>query len=310
MSEHLSPRERALLDALQRDDTPDGSEQRRVKQRVFAELGLGVVGGALVATATATSHAAPASGIAATAAGAAKASGAAKAAGATKAAGVANAGLQSATNVAAQAPAALSLGASALGGGIGTAVSSGGVATSGLAAVAAKLGTTKMVLGLVAALATAGGTALWSAQHLPVAATTPPSVTVLRVPDHPTPDVVDLAVEATLSAPVESLRPSPPRAPRAPSTRSTLDDEAHLLTQAQQKIAQGDANAALSVLSEHQRQFPRGTLSLERQATFAIARCLSGQTSRGKTDALRFRRQHPNSPMVKRLESACQLPAP
>jgi outer membrane protein assembly factor BamD (BamD/ComL family) len=89
-----------------------------------------------------------------------------------------------------------------------------------------------------------------------------------------------------------------------------LEEEAQLLGTAQQRISQGDARGALSVLAEHQKQFPRGALSLERQATVAIAHCLSGQTSKGRGEAERFRRKHPNSPMVKRLESACKLESP
>jgi outer membrane protein assembly factor BamD (BamD/ComL family) len=89
-----------------------------------------------------------------------------------------------------------------------------------------------------------------------------------------------------------------------------LEEEAQLLATAQQRISQGDARGALSALGAHQKQFPRGALSLERQATFAIAHCLSGQTSRGRGEAERFRRKHPSSPMVKRLESACKLESP
>lgn len=266
MSEHLSPHERALLDALQRDDTPDVGAQRRVKQQLFAELGLGVAGGALIAGATATSHAAPASGIVATGA-------------TTGTAGT--------------------LGAA----------SAGTSTAGGLAALVAKLGTAKVVLGLTAALATAGGTALWSRVNAPEATTA--SVAASSQAAYVSPIPPEPVVPEVPAAPLSEVKTAAaPSRPRTANSRSSLEDEAQLLAQAQQKISQGDARGALSVLSEHQREFPRGTLSLERQATFAIARCLAGQTTRGRADAVRFRRQHPNSPMVKRLESACQLPAP
>src|SRR5690606_25581784 len=93
-------------------------------------------------------------------------------------------------------------------------------------------------------------------------------------------------------------------------SKSSLREEAQLLAQAHQRISQGNPQAALSVLLDHQKRFPRGTLGLERQATLAVARCLAGETTRGRAEAERFRRKHPNSPMVKRLESACQLSKP
>jgi hypothetical protein len=287
MSEHLSPHERALLDALQRDDTPDVGAQRRVKQQLFAELGLGVAGGALIAGATATSHAAPASGIVAT--------------GTTQLAG--QLATQSAANVATHAAATTGT-AGTLG-----AASAGASTAGGLAALAAKLGTAKVVLGLTAALATAGGTALWSRANAPEA-TTVAAVVASDQAAHVSPTPPEPAALEVAAAPLPEVKAVTPSRSRVASSRSSLEDEAQLLAQAQQKISQGDARGALSVLSEHQREFPRGTLSLERQATFAIARCLAGQTTRGRADAVRFRRQHPNSPMVKRLESACQLPAP
>src|SRR5690606_11267650 len=108
--------------------------------------------------------------------------------------------------------------------------------------------------------------------------------------------------------------PAKPQARRPRATdvvandpQSTLHDEAALLAVAQQRISQGDPRGALTALVEHRTRFPQGALSLERQATTALARCLSGQMAQGRSEAERFRRQHPNSPMVKRLESACKL---
>lgn len=290
MSDHLSPHERALLDALQRADTPDIGEQRRVKQRVFTELGLGAVGITAATVASQVSHAAPASGIAI------------KAATTGAAQGVA----QGSTGVATTS----ALGASATG-----AATSGGFA----AALLAKVGTTKLVLGLTAALTTAGGTAAWwtHVQEATSTSVATPTVAATSVQHaNPEPAVADLPVaseliEAPRKASTRRLRSmdSSPAAERA-APKSSLEEEAQLLATAQQRISQGDASGALSVLAAHQKQFPRGALSLERQATVAIAHCLSGQTSRGRGEAERFRRKHPNSPMVKRLESACKLESP
>lgn len=260
MSDQLPPHARALLTALQREDTPDAEEQRRVKQQVFARLGLGAIGAAAATTTTVASHAT------------------------TSAAGsVATAGTS--------------------GGGLGS-------------LLAAKLGTAKVVLGLTAALATAGGAALLSRTNVETTEVT-----------QPTPAFSHGVFPASSEAPAlppepvaeEQATPEPsaaqPKATRGtgsatgnrPSSPSSLEEEAQLLSQAHQQVSQGNPRAALTVLLEHQRRFPRGTLSLERQATLAVARCLAGDTTRGRADAERFRRKHPNSPMVKRLESVCQL---
>lgn len=296
MSDHLSSHERALLDALQRADTPDAGEQRRVKQRVFAELGLGAVGITAATVASQVSHAAPAAGAVALK-------------GAT-------------TGAAAQAPALMGGGAagSAVGTtgvgstGLGTTAALGAGATSAAAsggfgsALLAKAGAAKLMLGLTAALATAGGSAAWWSQQQEVAAPALPSTATAPQPQPANPP------PAALETPDEPLSEDVPRktsvrrsAAQQLAPKSTLEEEAQLLAMAQQRISQGDAKSALDVLAEHQRRFPRGALSLERRATVAIAHCLSGQTSRGRGEAERFRRKHPNSPMVKRLESACKL---
>lgn len=304
MSDHLSPHERAMLDALQRSDTPDSTEQRRVKQRLFAELGLGVAGAATATAASHVSHAAAAT----TSSGGAVSTGAAVASGA-------GAG----SNVGA---------AATLGAGTTSTAAAGGF-TSGLLA---KLGAAKLALGLGAVLTTAGGTAVWwssqSASPLAVSSAAgssaagssaavssaagmqsspnapPVLVNPATLPEGP---VVEAAskVDSTRPRGAESSTP-----PGRPTLKSSLEEEAQLLAAAQQRISQGDPRGALSVLSQHAKQFPRGALSLERQATVAIAHCLSGQTARGRGEAERFRRKHPNSPMVKRLESACKLDSP
>ncbi len=294
MSDHLSPHERAMLDALQRSDTPDSTEQRRVKQRLFAELGLGVAGAATATAASQVSHAAAAT----TSSGGAVSTGAAVASGA-------GAG----SNVGA---------AATLGAGTTSTTAAGGF-TSGLLA---KLGAAKLALGLGAVLTTAGGTAVWwssqstsplavssaagsSAAGMQSSPNAPPVlVNPATLPEEP---VVEAASKVVSTRPRGAESSTPPG---RPTLKSSLEEEAQLLATAQQRISQGDPRGALSVLSQHAKQFPRGALSLERQATVAIAHCLSGQTARGRGEAERFRRKHPNSPMVKRLESACKLDSP
>jgi outer membrane protein assembly factor BamD (BamD/ComL family) len=99
-------------------------------------------------------------------------------------------------------------------------------------------------------------------------------------------------------------RPFKPR-PRA----SSLQEEAQLLARAHRAINGGNPRAGIAVLLEHQQRFPAGTLRLERQSALAIARCQSGELQRGQAEARRFKKQHPSSPMLQRLETACKLAA-
>lgn len=306
MSDQLPPHARALLTALQHEDTPNADEQRRMKQQVFARLGLGAVGAATIAS-TVASHAAATSTVASQAA---------------------------ASSTVASHAATTSVAGSAVGAG----TSSGGF----VSLLAAKLGTAKVAVGLTVALATAGGTALWSRTYqeppavtdtapgintAPITNTAPmmnPPVDTAPTPSHNVvPAVPDPPLPPPASTPEVLVAPQPETVESIPTPRrkgaanqnglaprSSLEAEAELLAQAHQKISLGNPQGALTVLREHQKRFPRGTLSLERQATLAVARCLAGETTRGRTEAERFRRTHPNSPMVKRLELACQLSKP
>jgi hypothetical protein len=338
MSDQLPPHARAMLDALQREDTPDSAEQRRVKQQVFARLGLGAIGAVTATASSVVSHAA------------------------TTASSTAVGGAAMATS---GASAGSPLGAAV--GSVGAGTASAGTAGAGTTAatgitslLAAKLGTTKLVLGLTTVLATAGGAALLSetllsetllsetqssrthsaeatlsdarssrAQSTEHRATPAPSVAASPIVSR---QIVRDAQGPTEAPQLPHVEQNPPgsrslvtadaasRAPEAvsqsrssgarPAPTSSLQEEAQLLGLAHQKISQGQPAAALSVLTEHQRRFPRGTLALERQAAFAVAHCLNGETSRGRAEAERFRRKYPTSPMVKRLVSACQLSEP
>ncbi len=296
MSDQLSPDERRLLDALQLDDTPDAAEQQRVKRRLFAQLGLGVatVAGSAAVGSTAVAPTAQAASLAPSAAGIAGASGSAAgtSAGAAGCAGV-------------------------------TGVASGAAKATTWGALATKLGTVKGVLGVTVALG-AGGGAVWSmtADSPPPDPETPVVESRAAAPQDPSPNVAPDSAEAEPTEPESAETDEAPepttQAPRATPkskrttiaspTTSDVEAEAKLLSEAQRAIARGDSSRALGLLLKHQKTFPNGTLRLERQAALAIARCQAGQLERGRKDAERFRDAHPNSPMVRRLESACSLP--
>ncbi len=309
MSDQLSPYERQLLDALQADDTPDASEQQRVKQRVFSQLGLGV---ATVAASAAVGSTVQSAAALPTAAGVAQVGAAAGAQSGAAAAG---------GSVAAAGSGSAAMGAAAGGG----AVAGANSATAGwVAVVTAKLGTVKGIVGLSVALAAAGGGTLvaLTGSYDPVTppaqvseADAPPAPPLLDTPAVETErDVEGESAEALAATNVVHPPPAAPKRVTKPKASemgrpgpSSLQEESALMSRAQQAIGSGRPKQAIGLLLEHQKRFPSGTLRLERQAALAIARCQSGQVARGAQEAARFREAHPNSPMVQRLETACKL---
>jgi hypothetical protein len=93
--------------------------------------------------------------------------------------------------------------------------------------------------------------------------------------------------KATAAPPVEhelAIEPLPPvEAPAAtPSSRRPADrlaEEVAILSRAETELHAGRYAGALRVLEEHQRKFPRGTLSQERTAARIRALCGLGRTS-------------------------------
>ncbi len=89
---------------------------------------------------------------------------------------------------------------------------------------------------------------------------------------------------------------------------SSLKQEAALLGRAQAALQSGDTREAISALMQHQKEYPRGLLSGEREAALAIALCQSGDLVRGQKQAQRFLSKSSESPMVQRLRATCKLP--
>jgi len=109
-----------------------------------------------------------------------------------------------------------------------------------------------------------------------------------------------------------SARGSTHRAPHAnrASLQNGADDveaELVLLTEAQQALERGDANAALQALARHGRAHPLGALAVEREGLRAIASCAAKRDD-GRALAERFVARNPNSPLVARVTAACLSP--
>jgi hypothetical protein len=92
-----------------------------------------------------------------------------------------------------------------------------------------------------------------------------------------------------------------PADPTPPAAGNDSASEVALITQAQALLDQ-HPEAALAVLLEHARHFPRGLLAEERDVLRFDAERALGHTAQAIADAQAFCAQHPASPQVRRLE--------
>jgi hypothetical protein len=88
----------------------------------------------------------------------------------------------------------------------------------------------------------------------------------------------------------------------APRAQDRLAQEVALLARATSDLRAGRAADALKVLDEHQREFPNGTLSVERRAARAQALCTLKRTSEGRAELARLA---PQSPAAARAKQVC-----
>lgn len=103
-----------------------------------------------------------------------------------------------------------------------------------------------------------------------------------------------------------------PEAVPAPVTKKpkrenagTVADELALIEKARSSLDRGQANAALSTLKTHRRQFPKGAFLEEAAALRASALCKSGKTDAAEKASASFLRRYPNSVHKNRVK-ACQ----
>lgn len=282
----FSRSERLMLEALQIEDSPSGVDAARVRSRVL--MGAGVAAAAGAATTTAVEAAVGSSPVAAPAAATAL-----SASTTTIATGVASSGATTAA-----------LGA------------------SGAAATTGSFGLLKALLAVGGVTALGGGAIALSWQHAEptVAASVPgeqPEPAERREPAGQRERAVGQAArQASEGTARDTVAPEPvvtttPRVPQrvqsAPDPKSTLKEEAAILSRAQAALQRGDVAGAMAALSEHRDKFPRGVLRGEREAALSVAYCKSGDP-RGRQRAERFISKNPDSPMVQRLRWACKLP--
>lgn len=114
-------------------------------------------------------------------------------------------------------------------------------------------------------------------------------------------------VPASDSANVAALAPPAAEPGKAPSgatrpARDGLAEEVALLSRATSDLHANKPSAALAVLDEYQRRFPKGQLAQERRAARAQALCALG---RGSEAELELARLAPGSLSAARAQQAC-----
>lgn len=138
------------------------------------------------------------------------------------------------------------------------------------------------------------------------------SAAPIRPADAPGPTPAESATAAPVDAvqapaPVagasakRSLRP----APLAQVAPAEQDSEVALMSALQLALRRGDAKSALAIADQHQRRFPHGALSMEREAGRAVARCPSLEGEQRAAVVADFSRRFPASPYLSKVEDAC-----
>jgi hypothetical protein len=92
---------------------------------------------------------------------------------------------------------------------------------------------------------------------------------------------------------------------RAVRSPDRLAEEVAILSRAEADLHRGQAALALRGLDEHQRQFPRGSLTLERRAARARALCALGRAEEAKSELKRLSRVAFGSSLEARAREAC-----
>jgi hypothetical protein len=105
--------------------------------------------------------------------------------------------------------------------------------------------------------------------------------------------------EPTTKLPAEPTSSAPVSAPRR---QDALTQEVALLSRAVAALNAGRAGEALTTLNEHQRQFPRGVLGVERKAAKAQALCSLGRLSEGRAELAHL---SPKSTAASRAKQVC-----
>jgi hypothetical protein len=141
----------------------------------------------------------------------------------------------------------------------------------------------------------------------------PPDATTMVVTDRPVAPPEPAAAEpAVVSVPEATVEESPhlrhagkAAAEAASGGIVTLPEELDLLHEVQAKWRKGDASAALTLLAEHRKRYPKSQLGSERDALTVLSLCAVGRTDEARKIARRFLSAAPRSPLRASVEESC-----
>jgi hypothetical protein len=111
--------------------------------------------------------------------------------------------------------------------------------------------------------------------------------------------------DAAEAAPTSPTAPSLP-APGSPaaSNGNSLAAERALLDVARSAFGRGDGDAALAALTRHEKLYPNGQLTEEREALAVRALVLTDRGDQARARGAKFRKRYPSSVMLPALEAA------
>jgi hypothetical protein len=133
-----------------------------------------------------------------------------------------------------------------------------------------------------------------------------PLATTISAARLPSPEASSAKRVPEIEAASTATEPAPrPPASSAPDIRrgTRLGEEVALLARATAQLRDGRAAEALSTLGKHQRDFPNGSLTLERRAARAQALCALGRHEEARHELDRL---SPSSPQALRARQFCE----
>jgi hypothetical protein len=122
----------------------------------------------------------------------------------------------------------------------------------------------------------------------------------------PQPSAAGEAAVTRDAPPTRSLSARPPAAAAPPAHAQSLQAELRALRRVESLLREGNAEVALRVLAQLDRDFPRGQMLEERAAAWALARCTRARSDEVAND---FNQRYPGSVYAERVLAACAAPA-
>lgn len=140
-----------------------------------------------------------------------------------------------------------------------------------------------------------------------------------KPPEPALPKVVPAAVERAPAEPPAPAEPAPTEAPpseppaklgkpsKPPAQPKSLADEMALMQTLSTALKQEDSSKVLTLVAEHERDFPKGQFIEERRAAKARALCRSSKLTAGKREAEAFASRWPDSIHLGFVKRDCGL---